>query len=437
MKTVKADTLVTTDVRLYKDHMLKYTAILEAERTVVGCLLLDNGLLRHIELNVGDFTNPHCSTIFTAITEMAARNQCADIITVAEHLETQNKQKWLSIVGSFANNALRNQNIIDYAAIIKRESIKRLAVSVADGLIKNIADPAVVDNAIRSLMQLNYSQKNYECTLVDAVAGGITEIEEAMKSGGRIGITTGIAGLDDTLSGFRNTDLYVIGASTSTGKTAFMCNLIDACGVTCGFFSGEQGREQIGLRALSINGGIDSYRLRTAKLEEYEWAMVTKTVMNLTQKPTVYMDDRPSPGINDIVRQARKWKYQHDIKIIYIDYLQRITSGKGERKFEKMEDVVVQLKTLARELKIPIVVLSQISREAGKRPNKRPYLHDLADSSAIEKEADVVITIYREEVLDKETDQKGIAELAILKNRHGPTAMIRVNWEESVMRFKD
>lgn len=415
----------------------KYTAILEAERAVVGCLLLDSNWLREIELTTNDFTNRDNAMIFDAITQLVSVNQPVDAITVAEYLEGQSRSSWLPVTGGLAKNSLANKNVIAYADLVKRESRKRAATEIANNLLKKIdAGLDVVDSTIRDLMQLSTAQRNNECTMADAIGAGVTEVERAMQCTGPIGIPTGITDLNEMLSGLRDTDLYVIGARPSMGKTAFLLNMIEASNVRCGFFSGEQAREQIGLRMISINGEVPAYKLRTAKLEDSDWPQIAKTMQRISTRHPVYMNDQPTPHIDDITRQARKWKYQHNIKAIYIDYLQRIRAD-GDRKYEQMEFVVMQLKSLARELHVPVVVLSQINRNVDTRPNKRPYMSDLSDSSAIEKEADVVITIYRDEVYDSDTKEKGVAELMVLKNRHGPIGMVRSTWRGDVMRFED
>jgi replicative DNA helicase len=204
-----------------------------------------------------------------------------------------------------------------------------------------------------------------------------------------------------------------------------------------GFISAEMSALQGALRMLAMSGRVDASKLRRANLDDHDWAALTAGVNNLNKKK-VFIDEQSSPTIGEVQRQARIWKHENDINVLWVDYVQRIRANNSNcPKHERVEEVVMGLKTLAKELNIPVIGLCQVNRDVDKRPNKRPTMGDLSDSSAIEKEADIVAMLYRDEVYNPDTEFPGLAELNIEKNRHGPTGGVKLNWQGKHMIFSD
>src|SRR5690606_33492053 len=212
------------------------------------------------------------------------------------------------------------------------------------------------------------------------------------------------------------------------------------CGV--GIFSGEQGRSQIGMRMMAIDGPVSLHKMRTAKLKDEEWERVSR-VMNEARNKPIWIYDRPAPTLDEIVAQARSWKFHNNIGIVMIDYLQKIRGGQGENFRLLTGDIAVTLKNLARELKIPVVALAQVNRSVESRPmgddgmGRMPYMSDIAEASIIEQEADQIITLYRPEVYDDAPQFKGLAFANVCKNRHGPVGHIELSWRGEFLKFGD
>jgi replicative DNA helicase len=232
--------------------------------------------------------------------------------------------------------------------------------------------------------------------------------------------------------------LYITNDYTMTHNTSVLLNFANSHTEQCGIISTEQPAEQIASRLISINGRVNSSRMRNGTLEEYDWTKITNSVHHLHVNNNIWINDKPGINILELIRQARKWKHQYDIKALYIDYIQRIKwTDLRLAKWEQVGNVVMSLKELGRDLDIPVIALAQVNRDVEKRGNARPNMGDLANSSEIEKEADVIMTLYRDEVYIKDSDQKGIMEINVCKNRHGPTGTAMVAWNEKCMRIDD
>lgn len=420
---------------------MKPRDFIQSELAVVGGLLLDNSLGQNIDLLPDDFLNGQYRIIYEATTELISLGQVADIITVAEHLDRiTGRRGWLSIIGDIVKQCVTAVNTPAYASIVRTEARKRKAVEIARHLIENVSEGLEsVDEAIRGLMSLEVSQKKFERTITEALAGAIDAIELAnAKKGGLVGVTSGLVDIDNCIGGFQKSDLYIIAGRPAMGKTAMLLNCLGAADVPAGLISAEQGAGQIGLRLLAINGRLSAHRMRLAQMDDSEYTRLTATCARLNNRK-IWLNDRPAPTIDEVVRQARRWKFNYGIEALYVDYLQRIKGGmKGAvPRHEEVAHVVMSLKELARELDIPVIALAQVSRNVEARPNKRPYMSDIKDSGCVEQEADMVMTLYRDEVYNEDTEDKGICEVSILKNRHGPTGVIRTVWLPEYMRFEN
>jgi len=291
------------------------------------------------------------------------------------------------------------------------------------------------DAAMRDLMVLTSTRTNYECSGFDAVNLAIERIE-AIQAGGDPGIKSGLSDLDSKLGGFHKTDLVVIAARASMGKTAFMLNLANNCGCSCGIISAEMSREQLGQRLVALNGSVSAHRMRQGNLHDDEWTRVAETP-KIVEAKRITINDKPAISVDEIARQARQMVHGQGIGILFVDYIQRLTA-EGRSLREEIIHTVRGLKTLARELYIPVVALAQVKREVDTRPgNKRPFMADIQESGAIEQEADQVLTLFRDEVYNPDTLDKRMMEIIVVKNRHGPTGTIKVAWQADYMRTSD
>lgn len=412
----------------------------ESESVVIGALVKSSGAIDEIDLLPEDFEIESYRHIYQMIIDMVAAREVVDIITLSERMQKAHPgDQWISIIGQAGKSCVSLANLDAYAEIVKNNSRNRKAKEAAANLLNEIesaeSSEDVIDNAVRALMELSITRKSHEHSISQTLRKSLMMIEEAAESDGTVGIPSGIAKLDEVLGGFHDSDLYVIGARPAMGKTAMLLNLINNTNEPRGLISAEQPAEQIGIRMIAINGRVNAQLMRTGNLEEFDYTKMSNCVARLHKENNIWINDKSSIGIMDLIRQARKWKHEHDIKALYVDYIQRIKwTDLKIAKWEQVGNVVMALKELARDLDIPIIALAQVNREVEKRVDKRPKMGDLANSSEIEKEADCIMTLYRDEVYNPDTPEAGIMEISVEKNRHGPTGYVRTVWNSKYMR---
>lgn len=413
----------------------------DIEQQILFVLIQEPHLLSETGLTREHFSAEQNARIFEASQSITAAGGIADIITIAEHLEKQYRQIDMGYFHEVASKAVgTSKNLAKYCQILKNKYRKTKAQEVALSLQMNLEeglDSDPIQTAIRDLMAIDQADINYEHTFRDAARSALEMIDAAMKCEGLIGITTGLTDLDESIGGYHDTDLVVIPARPAMGKTAFLLSSLHKCGVSAGVISAEQDKTQVGLRLISMQGGVNSQKLRTAHLDESEWSRVSAGTIAL-QNMEGAINDKPGINIIEICAQARKWKYDRDIKILFVDYIQKIKgSNQKLSRTEQVTEVVGALKNLAKELQIPVVALAQVNRECEKRQDKRPMASDIADASEIEKEADVIMTLYRDEVYNEHTNDQGIAEINVVKNRHGPIGVVKCQFIGEFFQFKD
>jgi replicative DNA helicase len=318
----------------------------------------------------------------------------------------------------------------------------RKASYIATSLLENISNGSAsvsIEKAIRDLSALNIVKKKHSHTLRDGLVEFYQNVNDAMDTKGIMGVSTGIHELDINLGGFNKTDLIIIQARSGMGKTALMLNMAYAPTDHVGIISAEQGVNQAAGRILALHGRVDAQRMRTGRMRPSDMEDFNRAFRTLDQLrgESILINDEPSISVHDIKRQARQWKNDFDIKALYVDYVQKL--AKPDPKMNKFEAVSVNvgmLKDLARELNIPVVVLAQTKRDVDQRPDKRPGPADVSDSSDIEKEADVFISVYREDRYESDHNlHTGQAELIVCKNRHGPCGTIMTTFEGPYMKF--
>ena len=407
---------------------------LEAERNLISVMLANPSELLGCELTPENFASESHREIFGAMLSMAGTP--IDAVTVSDALQRITGRDWLHTVGTIAANWVSPTLIGGYSRIIKAAHAKRTAIGVANTLVHNVDEPGAVDAAIKALMAIDGTSRRYEWSIQQATKTALNEIGEAAENNGATGVMTGLSDLDRLLGGFHAGDLIVIGARPAMGKTAIAVNCAANSRVPVGFVSTEQGHSQIAGRMIALQGKISVHKMRNGSMGDDDYNRLPKAVEDLSGAK-MWINDKRAQNIVDIARQARKWKHAYNIGILFVDYIQRLkVSGKNDNRAYGIGEIVEGLKDLAGELGIPVVALAQINREVEKRDNKRPGMADLKDSGTIEQEADQVITLYRDEVYNSNSEP-GIAELIVCKNRHGPTGVIKTAWSGEYMQFFD
>ena len=409
------------------------THSIEAEQAVLGALMVQGSGIREIDLSPEDFFAEAHQELFDAIRVLLSDGGSADMVTLKNALDTRNSLEsvgGVAYLSELSRNTPSAANISSYANIVKDRARQRKAVEIAEGLTLGVEHEgmAAVDTAISRLMALGKSGRQQEFTIKEALRAAYDSIVAA-KDGSVQTVTTGLTDLDQTLGGLHPSDLIIVGARPSVGKTAFMLNLALNAGVSVGVVSGEQPYDQIGMRALARQARVSLHKLRTASLSADEWGRLPPVVSQLTEADNLRIMDKSAPSIGQVVRQVRKWAHNNGIQALYVDYVQKMR-GSDERapKREQIEEITGSLKDLARELEIPVVALAQVNRQCEQRDDKRPGIADLKESGSIEQDADSIITLYRDEVYNSDSEYAGIMECNIGKNRHGPVGNVPVHW---------
>jgi replicative DNA helicase len=419
--------------------------ILQAENTLLGRLMLDNSLVRSAELTPADFLSAQHRQVFEAITTMLNRGEVAEPVTVANFLEKITGRNWLAVTAGMVAENFRTSEIKGYVALVRTAARTRQALQIAaelqDAASGDVAE--AVDSAIRQLMAINAASRDWHCHVKEAIGDALDMIDAAHAADGKpTGISTGMRDLDDSLGGMHGGDLIVVAGRPAMGKTAYALNTLLGANVPTGLVTGEQGRGQIGMRLMAIDGSVSLHNMRRGKLDDPEWARIASASTALSGRP-IWMFDRPAPSIQDIQRLARRWKYENNIRLLLVDYIQKITGGEGRDMRLQVGDVVTQLKNIARELDIAVVALAQVNREVEKRPmgedgmGRVPHMGDIAESGHIEREADQIYTLYRPYEYEAEERFKGLAFANVCKNRHGPTGIINLAWRGEFLQFGD
>jgi len=407
----------------------------EAEQAVLGALMLQGSALREIDLSADDFAVEDHQELYKAITDAAREDGATDMVTVSKRTGGGN----VAYLSEIQRNTPSAANIGAYAKIVKERAQQRKAVEIAESLTLAVESEgmAAVDHAVSRLLALGQSSRQHEFTIKEALSAAYRHIEAA-HNGDQDTVPTGLRDLDSALGGLHRTDLVVVGARPAIGKTAFMLNLALNARCHVGIVSGEQPHDQIGMRALAREAKVALHKMRTASMEPESWQRLPPAVASLTEADNVRIMDKSGPSIAEVARQARKWKHTFDVQAIYVDYIQKLR-GTNQRasKREQIDEIVAALKDLARELDIPIVALAQVNRECENRTDKRPGLADLKESGSIEQEADAIITLYRDEVYNPDSDFAGIMEANVVKNRHGPVGRNDLLWTPEFLQVSD
>ena len=425
---------------------------LEAERSVTGAMLMDReAIMAASEILTGeDFYTKQYGVIFDAMVELFNEGSPVDLITLQERLREKDVPPEISrleFVRELMDSATISANVKSYAQIVREKAILRRLIRLTEE-ISNVCYGGkerledVLEMTERKVFDLVSKGDTGDFTPIrQIVIKALDKIEAASRTKGNVtGIATGFIDLDYRTAGLQPSDLILIAARPSMGKTAFVLNIAQyvafRSNVTTAVFSLEMSKEQLVNRLLSLESHVDSQAIRTGSLEDADWEKLIEGA-GIIGKSNLIIDDVPGISIAELRSKCRKYKLEHNLGLVIIDYLQ-LMSGQGrasDSRQQEISDISRSLKALARELNIPVVALSQLSRAVEQRPDKRPMLSDLRESGAIEQDADVVMFIYRDEYYNKDSEKRGIAEIIIAKQRNGPVGTVELAWLPQYTKF--
>ena len=428
----------------------------DAEQAVLGGLMLDNSEWDNLAdvLLPEDFYRPEHQIIFRVMSQQSEANSPIDVVTLVESLSSLNELEQaggVEYLSELTDNARGTANIHAYAEIIRERAILRRLISVAN----NIADSGyntggkkaavVLDEAEQQVFNIadERPQDQGPVAINPLLTKAVDRIDElAGLDGSLTGLSTGYADLDEMTSGWQKSDLIIVAGRPSMGKTAFAMNLVENAVLKTEkpvlVFSLEMPAESLIFRMLSSIGKIDQTKLRTGKLSEEDWPGFNKAVAKLKDRP-LFIDDSAGISPMDMRARARRIVREHgSLGMVVVDYLQLMQiKGYGDNRVGEISEISRSLKQLAREFECPVIALSQLNRSLEQRPNKRPVMSDLRESGAIEQDADIISFIYRDEVYNEDSPDKGIAEVIIGKHRNGPIGTVRLAFLGQYTRFEN
>jgi len=434
---------------------------IEAEQSVLGGLLLDNAAFDKIAdiISEGDFYRDEHKRIFRQISKLLERAKPADAVTVAESLDQAGdagETGGLAYLGELAVNTPSASNIRRYAEIVRERAILRQLVTAGDEIAGSAFNPLgrdpkqLLDEAEAKVFAIAESGFRHQSgfqhinPLLTQVVERIQELHDRDNPSDITGVPTGYHDLDGRTSGLQPGDLLIVAGRPSMGKTSFALNMAEHVAIEVGLpvavFSMEMGGAQLAMRMLSSVGRLDAHRVRTGRLTDDEWSRLSFALGKMHEAP-LYIDETPALNPIDLRARARRLHRQcGKLGLIVIDYLQLMSSanqGGGENRATEISEISRSLKGLAKELSVPVIALSQLNRSLEQRPNKRPVMSDLRESGAIEQDADVIMFIYRDEVYNPDTPDKGTAEIIIGKQRNGPIGTVRLTFMGEYTRFEN
>lgn len=425
---------------------------IEAEIAVIGGLILDNEAWEQIAdiLQVNDFYNQEHRKIFSCIVNLVNDNVPFDVVTINEKANTENDKSFSTYLSEIINQTPSAANIKAYANIVREQSILRQLISVSNNLIEKSRDggidsKALLDEAEQKIF--NISEESLKANngfqnINDLVKESLEQIEERAEKGESVtGVATGFSEFDNKTTGLQGGDLIIVAGRPSMGKTSFAMNLSEYASLkndaVTAIFSMEMSGTQLSTRLISSMGRINQQKIRTGKLTDEDWPRLTNAVA-LLSKANIFIDDTPALTPTDIRARARRLKREKGLDLIVIDYMQLMQlSNNSENRATELSEISRSLKALARELDVPVVALSQLNRSLENRTDKRPIMSDLRESGAIEQDADLIAFIYRDEVYNEDSADKGKAEIIIAKQRNGPIFKTTLTFLGECTRFEN
>ena len=432
---------------------------IEAEQSVLGGLLLDNAAWDKIAdlVSAGDFYRFDHRLIYAAISKLIERSRPADVVTVNEQLQTEGKAQecgGLQYLNALAQETPSAANIRRYAEIVRDRSILRKLITVSDELATTALNPQgketrqILDEAESKVFQISEDgargQTGFQDiqSLLGQVLARVDELYHRDNASDVTGVPSGFADLDRMTSGLQPGDLVIVAGRPSMGKTAFSLNIAEHVAVDQGLpvavFSMEMGGTQLAMRMICSVGRIDQQRVRSGRLIDEDWTRLTAAMQKM-QDAQIFIDETPALNALELRARSRRLARQYGkLGLIVVDYIQLMgATSAGENRATEISEISRSLKGLAKELGCPVVALSQLNRSLEQRPNKRPVMSDLRESGAIEQDADVIFFIYRDEVYNPDSQDKGTAEIIIGKQRNGPIGTVRLTFVGPLTKFEN
>ncbi|MBE3578922.1 MAG: replicative DNA helicase [Caldanaerobacter subterraneus] len=423
---------------------------IEAEQSVLGSMLLSREAIIEVSeiLRAEDFYKESHKKLFDVIMEMFEKDIPVDLVTVVDELR---KRDMLEVVGgidylaSLTSSVITTANVSYYAKLIKEKATLRRLIEASSEIMELSYQEddveTVLDIAEQKIFDIAQGRNTTTfSSMKDILMDTFYKIEELYKNKGKLtGIPSGFPDLDAKTAGFQPSDFILIAARPSMGKTSFALNIAQNAALLTGLpvaiFSLEMSKEQLVTRLICSTANIDSQKLRTGNLDEEDWMKLAAAMTPLSKAP-IYIDDTPGVTVMDIRAKARRLKLEKGLGLVMIDYLQLMQGrGRAENRQQEISEISRSLKSLARELNVPVITLSQLSRAPETRSDHRPVLSDLRESGAIEQDADIVMFLYRDDYYHKDSEKKNIAEVIIAKHRNGPTGVVELLWLAQYTKF--
>ncbi len=430
----------------------------QAEQALLGGLMLDKSAWDRVADRVGedDFYRPDHRLIFSAIRTLSERNEPCDAVTLSEYLDGRgelNNAGGLGYLGSLVKDTPSAANVADYARIVHDRGLLRALIQagneIAGSAYHTEGRPIseLVDEAERKVFEIAEKGQRRGSGFVQlrqVLSKTIDQIDERYQNQEAVtGLSTGYGEFDEKTAGLQKGDLIIVAGRPSMGKTTLALNIAENAALNqsqrqpTAVFSMEMSTEQLALRMISSLGRVNQQSLRNGRLHDEDWPRINGAIQ-LMQEAPLFIDDTPSLSPTEIRARARRLKRQHGLSLIVVDYLQLMqVTGNTENRATEISEISRSLKALARELEVPIIALSQLNRSVEQRTEKKPIMSDLRESGAIEQDADLIIFIYREEIYDKDTPRKGIADINIAKQRNGPVGEFQLTFLGQYTKFEN
>lgn len=426
----------------------------EAEQSVLGSVLIDHDAVAVAaeNLKAEDFYNLRHKEMFEAVLDLYQEGRAVDLVTLKSQLERRGKleaagdMKYLTQIATAVPNSV---HIRQYVKIVKDKALYRRFIQLGNQVLSESFSTETpieqlseqVEKEVFGILQNRGS--NDFAHIKDILMESFDNIEKIAQNGGELaGISTGYVDLDQKTAGLHPSDLVLVGARPSMGKTAFGLNIVQNAAVkggkTCAIFSLEMSKQQIVNRMLACEAGVDMEHLRSGNMTDQDWTRLVEALGPLSEAE-VYIDDTGGITLAELRSKCRKLKIEHGLDVIMIDYIQLMSgSGRnGDNRQQEISEISRGLKTMARELEVPVIALSQLSRALEARADHRPMMSDLRESGAIEQDADVIMFIYRDEYYHPDTEDKNIAEIIIAKQRNGPVGTVKLRYDGQYTRFSN
>ncbi len=426
---------------------------LEAEQSVIGSMIMDREAIEAVKDTIidDDFYHPDLKIIYQAIVDLYMTNKPVDLVTLQSLLKDRNvldQVGGIEYLSKLAMAVPTSAHAKHYALIVKEKATLRKVIRASQDISSEAFEgslpiDAILNGAEERIFNIVQNRDSGEfSSAAELINPMLTKLEQLTKNQGKVtGIPTGFLDLDYRTAGMQPSDLVLVAARPSMGKTAFALNLVQHAAVhekkSCAMFSLEMSKEQLLNRMVCSEAMVDAQKVRTGDLDDEDWTKISMGAVILAESP-IYIDDTPGITIADMRAKCRKLKMEHGLDLIMIDYLQLMSgNGKTQSREQEISEISRGLKALAREMSAPVIALSQLSRACESRADHRPMLSDLRESGAIEQDADVVMFLYRDEYYNPDTEAKNQAELIIAKQRNGPTGTINLVWIGQYTKFRN